>query len=202
MSSSTKQEMDAVLAIEKRRREAAEKEERLRALVLHRLIGGVWHTTNEERFQGILRSGAILPEPDIPDDGRWSAGQGSQWYPYVRTLGGVSLFDFREFNGDQYSRDYPLSAWTEFVPFRSTWGMAVWVEIDVEKLGRRFVSGGDLLARWKAAGVGNRIMPVIEAACLGRVPCAAFKSVFRVIEGGATLATDIWDCTVAPRNAT
>jgi hypothetical protein len=76
----------------------AEKTEVLRALVLQKLKGGVWHTTNMNRFQGILRSSAILPEPEIPDRERWSTSRGSELYPYVRTLGGVSLFDFRKFN--------------------------------------------------------------------------------------------------------
>jgi hypothetical protein len=190
-----KQEMDAVLAIEKRDSEEAANEEMLRALVLQRLQGAVWHTTNSDRFQRILSSGAILPEPNILDAERWSTGRGSQWYPYVRTLGGVSLFDFREFNQDRYSKDYPLSTWAEFVPFRSIWKEAVWIEIDVERLGRSFLSGSDLLARWKAAEVGNRIMPLIEAACLGPLPCAAFKSAFRAFEGNATLADDLWDRT-------
>jgi hypothetical protein len=155
----TKEEMDAVLAIEQRRSEKAAEQEMLRVLVLQRLQGGVWHTTNSDRLQGILNSGAILPEPNIPDAERWSAGRGSQWYPYVRILSGVSLFDFRGFNPEQYSKDYPLSTWAEFIPFRSVWKEAVWIEIDVEKLAGRFLSGRDLLARWRAAEVGNRIMP-------------------------------------------
>ena len=185
----TQQEVDAVVAIEKRRSEEAQKEEVLRSLVLQRLQGAVWHTTNSERFQKILHSGAILPEPTIPDRDRWSTAMGSKWYPYTRTLGGVSLFDFREFNPDQYSKDYPLSTWAEFVPYRSTWKEAVWIEIDAEKLGKAFVSGNDLLARWKTVEVGNRIMPRIEAAHLGPLPCVAFKSVFHVCEGSASLGS-------------
>jgi hypothetical protein len=58
-------------------------------------------STNVSRFQGILRSAAILPDPEIPDSERWSTSLGSKWYPYVRTLGGISLFDFRRFNRQQ-----------------------------------------------------------------------------------------------------
>ena len=183
----TRQEIDEVLAIEHRRREETMTEEMLRAVVLQRLVGAVWHTTNSERFQGILRSGAILPEPDIPNTERWSTAQGSQWYPYVRTLGGVSLFDFRGFDPDCYSDQFRLSSWAEFVPFRSAWREAVWIEIDTEKVGEGFLSCSELLARWKAAKVGNRIMPLIEAAYLGPLPSTAFKSVFRVFDGSATI---------------
>jgi hypothetical protein len=184
----TQQEVDSVLAVEKRRSEEAEKMEVLGALVLQRLQGAVWHTTNSERFQGILRSGAILPEPDVPDTERWCTLKGREWYPYVRTLGGVSLFDFRDFNPEQYSKDYPVSTWAAFVPYRSAWKEAVWIEIDVEKLGKTFLSGSDLLTRWKADKVGNMIMPGIEATHIGPLPCAAFKSVFRVCEGRASLS--------------
>lgn len=183
----TRKEIEAVLAMEAQRREEAEKEEVLRALVLQKLQGGIWHTTSVSRFQGILRTAAILPEPDIPDSERWSTSQGSEWYPYVRTLGGVSLFDFRKFSREQYSEDFPVSTWTEFIPFRSEWKEAVWIEIDVDKLGKAFISGEDLLARWKSAKVGNRIMPKIEAAHVGPLPQTAFRTVFSVCQGSETL---------------
>jgi len=157
------------------------------ALVLDKIQGGVWHMTNLDRFRGILRSGAILPEPEIDNSERWSTSQGSEWYPYVRTLGGVSLFDFREFNPEQYSVKYPISSWREFVPYRSAWNDAVWIEIDVPKLGATFISGAELLARWKAEKVGNRIMPEIEAAHLGPLPRTAFKNVFLVRRGTQAL---------------
>jgi hypothetical protein len=159
----------------------AEKMEVLRALVLQKLQGGVWHTTNMNRFQGILRCSAILPEPEIPESERWLG------YSYVRTLGGVSLFDFRQFNREQYWKDFPRSNWDEFVPYRMTWNEAVWIEIDVDKLGNAFLSGVDLLARWNAAKVGNRIMPEIEAAHVGLLPRTTFKNVFTVRKGSDTL---------------
>lgn len=183
----TRQEIEAALAMEAQRREEAEKEEVLRALVPHKLQGGVWHTTKVSRFQGILRSAAILPEPEIPDSERWSTSQGSEWYPYVRTLGGVSLFDFRKFNREQYSEEFPVSTWAEFVPYRSEWKEAVWIEIDVGKLGKAFISGEGVLSRWKSAKDGNRIMPGIEAARVGPLPHTAFKTIFTVRQGRETL---------------
>jgi hypothetical protein len=156
--------------------------EMLRALVLENLQGRLWHTTNSERFQGILRSGAILPEPDIEDSERWGTPQGSEFYPYVRTLGGVSLFDFREFAPEQYSKAYPMSDWMAFVPYQAAWKEAVWIQIDARKLGKMFLSGVDLLARWKAES-SNIIMPGIEAAYIGELPRIIFKNVFLVREG-------------------
>jgi len=39
-----------------------------------------------------MQSGALLPDPDIPDCERWGG------YSYVRSIGGVSLFDFGRFD--------------------------------------------------------------------------------------------------------
>jgi len=161
--------------------------ETLLALVLEQLQGSVWHMTNSDRFQRILASGAILPEPEMPDCERWSTSQGSRWYPYVRTLGGVSLFDFRDFDPEKYSQANPNSSWREFVPYRSEWNEAVWIEIDFAKLGDAFISGIDLLDRWNTDKVGNRIMPALEAAHLGPLPCVAFKRLFRVCAGNETI---------------
>ena len=69
----------------------------LREAILVELVGSVWHTTRPERFQHILESGAILPEPDIPKAERWGTAGGPEGYPYVRSIGAVSLFDFRSF---------------------------------------------------------------------------------------------------------
>lgn len=156
-------------------------------LVLERALNGVWHTTNNARFKQILESGTILPEPNIPDSERWSTSQGPQYYPYVRTLGGVSLFDFNGFNPTDYSNRYRASSWEEFIPYRSVWKGAVWIELDTEALGQGFVSGPVLLERWKRDDVGNRIMPLIEAAHMGSIPVTAFKSVFGVSEGNSAL---------------
>jgi hypothetical protein len=180
--------IETVGALEKSRREGADKMEALTTLALTRLRGSVWHTTNSDRLQGIVRSNAILPEPDIADTDRWSTSQGRTYYPYVRTLGGVSLFDFRDFDPEYYSAIYPNSTWTEFIPYRSVWKEAVWIEVDISQLGAAFISGAELLAQWKAAKVGNRIMPEIEAANIGSLPKSAFKQVLLVREGFDTLS--------------
>ncbi len=167
---------------------AAAKEQGLRQLVLQRTQGGLWHTTHPERFDDILCTGAILPEPAIPDSERW-ANNGPEHYPYVRTLGGVSLFDFDGFDPRTY-HDHYCATWEHFVPYRSDWGSAIWVEIDRDKVAPpEFLSGRELLKRWKAEGgpMGNLLMPEIEAAFLGPLPVAAFKGAFRIGEGEVEL---------------
>lgn len=156
----------------------------LRSRILNILYGGLWHTTHPERFKHIIVSSAILPEPDIPDSERWKTERGKEYYPYVRSLGGVSLFDFDYFEPDSYLEEYPLCSWREFVPFRKCWDVAVWIEIDRECVSSNLISASDLLEQWKSnKAYKHTIMPRIEAAHLGPLPQTAFERVFLVRKG-------------------
>jgi hypothetical protein len=138
------------------------------SFLLSELHGGLWHSTHPERFTGILRSGAILPEPNMPDSDRWKTSRGRDFYPYVRLIGGVSLFDFHQFEPQSYQTAYPLSNWHEFIPYRKDWFGAVWIEINRQQLLSKFISGDDLLGRWKLEkAYRHSLMPGIEAAYLG-----------------------------------
>jgi hypothetical protein len=148
--------------------------------VLNLLRGRLWHTTSPERYQMIMETGSILPNPPIPEQEKWSAFRGAEFYPYVRSLGGVSLFDFEEFNHKSYSTNYFQSNWREFVPFRRTWRQSVWIEINRQKIADAFISGEMLLAKWKLdAAYHHSIMPIIEAAHIGPISLDAFICVFR-----------------------
>ena len=141
------------------------------------LHGGLWHTTQPERFARIMDTGAISNEPKgIANSDRWSTSQGRKHYPYVRFIGGISLFDFSKFNPQRYETKYPLSNWRYFVPYRNEWGGAIWIEIDREKAKNGLISGHDLLIKWKEEECfGHRIMPLIEAAHIGPLPVTAFR---------------------------
>lgn len=131
-----------------------------------------------------MAQGAILPEPNIPDPERWCTGSGPEHYPYVRTLGGVSLFDFDGFDPISYSEKHRMSSWYEFVPFRKSWNCAVWIEISRERASSNLILGRDLLARWKSdAAYGHMIMPYIEAAHIGELPVSAIDQAFIVRAG-------------------
>lgn len=97
------------------------------------LWGGVWHTTRPDRFLSILDDGAILPEPSIPNGERWGIALGPDLYPFVRSIGGVSLFDFRGFAPVTYQEKYTVSMWRTFVPYRQDWAGAIWLEVDHKK---------------------------------------------------------------------
>ena len=148
------------------------------------LRGGLWHTTSEQRYGGIVAAGAILAEPPIPDEERWGTRCGAWGWPYVRRLGGVSLFDFEGFDVETYEARYPSSSWREFVPFREAWGSSVWIEIDRALAIAAFVSGKALLARQQEeAAHRHRLMPGIEAAYLGDVRTEFFSRVLVVGKG-------------------
>ena len=144
------------------------------------LYGRLWHTTSPARYQMIIEAGHILPDPQISDQERWGACRGPEFYPYVRSLCGVSLFDFENFNPEHYGKKYPLSTWREFVPYRRTWGHAIWIEINRQVIFEDFISAKNLLARWKQEeAYKHNIMPMIEAAHLGPIPLAAFRCVLK-----------------------
>jgi transposase len=76
----------------------------LREAVPAELVGGVWHTTHQNRFRGILEAGEILPEPKMPDQERWGTAGEPEFYPYSRSIVGVSLFDFCSFDAEKLLR--------------------------------------------------------------------------------------------------
>ena len=148
------------------------------------LQGSLWHTTSQTRFTGIRSKQAILRDPPIPDDERWSTRLGPDGWPYVRTLGGVSLFDFAEFEPDAYSARCPMSSWREFVPFRKDWGASIWIEIDRQKAAQLLVNPAELLARQKRENAyRHRIMPHIEACYMGDVPSSLFVRALLIANG-------------------
>lgn len=131
--------------------------------------------TRSDRFIEILRVGNILPNPPIPEWERWKASLGPEFYPFVRKLGGVSLFDFEGFDPEIYSAEFPLSSWRQFVPYVKRWGEAVWIEIDRNKIADNFLSGDELLPKWNAGNdQRHTIMPRIEAAHIEPISVVAF----------------------------
>lgn len=142
------------------------------------LYGRLWHTTHPDRFSKIMEDRYILPNPSIPDNERWITSQGPEGYSFVRTLNGVSLFDFNNFDERSYFEEYPFSSWQEFVPYRKLWGQAIWIEINRDMIADKFISGKELLLKWKHLGCRrNTFMPIIETAYIGSIPSSAFSRV-------------------------
>lgn len=141
------------------------------------LLDRLWHSTSIDRFEGILKDGAIRPEPDIPDSARWCASKGPKHYPFVRTLGGVSLFDFSDFNPTEYGKRYSAS-WHSFVPDSYGGGNSVWVEVNRQLVQGSLIEGKDLVSKWKTEeAYGHNIMPIIEVAHIGPVHVTCFARV-------------------------
>ncbi len=156
--------------------------------VLAALHGGLWHTTSPQRFDSIVRDQELLPNPPIPDAERWGTRMGPDYFPYVRTLGGVSLFDFTDFDPETYSASYPMSNWTEFVPFRDSWGAAIWIEIDRAAVRADLIPPAELVQRWKDTNChSHRLMPQIEAAHLGPIPSDCWSGILSVSPCGLVL---------------
>lgn len=147
------------------------------------LLDRLWHSTTYPRYKHICRDGAILPNPDMPDSARWHAGKGPDHYPYVRSLGGVSLFDFTGFDAKKYSKKYAAS-WYTFVPLNEIEGNKVWIEIDRGSVLENLIEGRDLLERWKQENALRRsLMPIIEVAHIGPIFESAFSRVLHFSNG-------------------
>ncbi|TKB57060.1 MAG: hypothetical protein E8D49_14295 [Nitrospira sp.] len=140
---------------------------------------GIWHTTSVERFEGILAAGSILPEPPIPDRDRWGTAFGPSHYPFVRSIGAVSVFDFSGFDETTYEEKYPNSMWRIFVPCFSKWDESIWIELDRSAIRDKFIDGKALIERWKQKELRGNIMPIIEAAHVGPIPISVFRRVCR-----------------------
>ena len=147
------------------------------------LLNRLWHSTTYPRYELILRDGAILPEPEIPDSARWNTGKGPAHYPYVRSLGGVSLFDFTDFDPKKYGKHY-IASWHTFVPLGKLSGNKIWIEINRDAVRESLIEGKELVERWKEENaLGRNLMPIIEVAHIGPVFESAFSRVLHFNNG-------------------
>jgi hypothetical protein len=143
-----------------------------------KLLDAFWHATTVKRYHAILETGYILPEPKINDDERWGTGMGSSHYPFVRKIGGVSIFDFFGFEPDQYSEKFPASSWRSFVPTQRNWNRAVWIKLSPEKMPGKFLNGLELRKiQWDQEALKNMLMPRIECAHIGPIPIKSFVQI-------------------------
>lgn len=150
--------------------------------LLHdRLHGKVWHTTEPAHVPSIVELGAILVKPPVA--GIWRSICGESQPSFVKKIGGVSLFDFRNFNPDAYSETYPMSNWRTFVPHLGSG--AVWIEIETESISLSYITPDELVNLWKQSNsYRNAIMPRIEAANVGDVTVSSLRSAFIVWDNG------------------
>jgi|TARA_A100001391_G_scaffold51157_1_gene31200 hypothetical protein len=153
------------------------------------LAGGLWHNTSDDRFAGILLTGEIQSEPDIPDKGRYNTGAGEKGYPFARSLGAISLFDLTGFDHDEYAARYPVSSISAFVPYRPAWGHSVWLELDRPALAQNLIGAVELLDHWKSFGGDRNILPGVEAAHVGPIPVSALIRAVRISANGITASS-------------
>ncbi len=145
---------------------------------------GVWHSTSRERFSSIKNDGIIRVEPSLAKSERWKA-QDANYYPYVRKIGGVSLFVLNDFNPEVYSNACPMSSWQTFIPFRKNWGASVWIKVRPDQLGEKFIKPSALWERqdhekaWR-----HTLMPRIEGALLGDIKLEQCDMALDISEDG------------------
>lgn len=142
----------------------------------------LWHTTSPDRFQAIRHFGAICPNPQgLPESARWHTACGPDKYPLVRSISGVSLFDFTMIESlDKYKERCPSSSIYQFIPWDRRWTESVWIEIDREAVSAGLWSVEEVKSHWERGNVSRSFMPEIEAAHIGDLPSSAFLSAFRI----------------------
>lgn len=143
----------------------------------NQLKNGVWHTTSVERYKSILKTGFILPEPDIPEEGRWGGGLDENKHPFVRSIGGVSLFDFRNLNQKNNENKCLSTGWHSFVPVQRAWKQAIWININELVLGEEYYCPDALLHKSRVEGNIRKFIVGVEAAHIGELPVSKFKKV-------------------------
>ena len=155
--------------------------DRASAFVQQYLKDGVWHSTSLDRYESIRKSGWLKAHPELPDELRWKTKFGADNYPFVRHIGGISVFDFKDFDAAQYENQRPMSSWREFVPGREAWPEAVWIRIDIQQLTIPYIPPDELLTRWKNEDAyRHALMPDIEGAILGDVKASLFEHLLGV----------------------
>ncbi len=135
------------------------------------LKGKIWHSTSVANALEITKHGYILAEPDIDESNRWG-GKLESLYPFVRSIGGISLFDFRLPNS------YISEILYSFIPCRKGWAKTVWFDIDVQYLNESFLSAEQTRQRWIEAGMNRQYMPKLEAASLCSISTENINSIY------------------------
>jgi leucyl-tRNA synthetase len=131
----------------------------------------VWHSTSIENATSIVRQGFILAEPDI-DQAKFWGGKSERVYPFVRSIGGISLFDFR------LPSSHVSKILYNFIPCKSGCTQTVWFGIDVSRLGDLFLSADETRIRWMESGMNRQYMPKLESTSLCPIPISCINSIY------------------------
>jgi hypothetical protein len=141
------------------------------------LLGAVWHTTSISRFKRIVSSREIMAEPDIADTARHGTRRGPKLYPFVRSLGGISVFDFQNFDPAEHFKETGALNWPHFVFGHHTEEDSLWIEINTKKLNDSYLSAKEIRHMWHESNSNRKFMTGIEGAVLKSVPIDAFRNV-------------------------
>ncbi|MDR3577932.1 MAG: hypothetical protein P4L50_29050 [Anaerolineaceae bacterium] len=163
--------------------------------LLPTLKGGLWHVTRAERHSEIINSGGIDPNPEgIPDTERWQTQHGQSGLPFVRYIGGVSLFDFINWDIDTCASVcvrglFYGCQWGNFIPMLQWNGKhldsSVWIEINYDAVKHNLKLNEELEhlqhEERRRSGDNHTLLPCVEAAHIGRIPCSAIMRAFAVV---------------------
>jgi len=149
-----------------------ERSEWISSPLLERLNGRLWHATSADGLSGILHDRAIRAD---------AATKHST--AYVRSIGGVSLFDLAEPD----IGIHPVAAhWSDWLRDRT--GTPYWLEVDRAAVADQFIGTRETYRRWQerldAGGMtATRLIANIEAAHIGSIPLCQVNAIIAVDHG-------------------
>jgi len=145
--------------------------------LLELLKGGVWHATSAVNFNAIYADGCVKASPPAT---RYENS-------FCRSLGKVSLFDFRD--APNLWKAIERNDWASFTSIPPE-GASVWLRIDHSRI--HIPSCVDLLKEWndgrdsgQPLSLNMRIISDLETGRAGDLPTTSFSEVL-LIDGART----------------
>jgi len=152
------------------------------------LLNEVCHTTTLNSFLNIYETGFILINPDstMLEYKKYGNVNCPNNDTYVRSLGGISVFDFKNFSIKAYDR-YVNNTWEvlsadlyRFLPNHirnESDGLSVWIVIDTTK-SNTYRDRNVLYEEWQSAAKnGLQFIPKVEATFFENIPVQWVKKV-------------------------
>ncbi|ENX05966.1 hypothetical protein [Acinetobacter courvalinii] len=152
--------------------------------LINNLLNSVCHTTTVSSFIKIYESKYIYvhPAPEMLEHEKYGNVNCPNNNTYVRSLNGISLFDFEDFSLEKYDNFFKpgYGDLYRFLPIHERNRkdqISIWLIIDVT-LTNKYVNREKLYSQWNSQSKNGKFMPKVEAAILEDIPIAWVKEVF------------------------
>ena len=151
--------------------------------LINNLLNSVCHTTTISSFIKIYESKYIYvyPDPKILEHEKYGNVNCPNNNTYVRSLSGISLFDFKDFSLEEYDKFFKPSYGDlyRFLPIHKRNEkdkISIWLIIDVT-LTDKYINREKLYSQGSSESKNSQFIPKAEATILGDIPIDWIKEV-------------------------